>query len=266
MEFREVKLKISAIIVGFNESRLLAECFKGVNFCDEILYFDLGSSDGSLEIAKKNNVTIIKHDRVPLVEYIHAEYFKTTKNKWVLITDPDEVLGEPLRNEIFDFFNKEIPFDIGAINVPWCFYFKKHRLRGTQWGNVNKRVLLIHNDRFFLTTAVHNGRKLKDGFNHYDIIYNGSNFVHHYWMQDYKMLFEKHKRYLQYEGKSRYDNGYRTTLKFIFKTPFSSFFNCYYLKKGYKDYLIGFFLSLFWSWYETKANIELYKYQRKFYN
>ncbi len=55
------KIDISAIVVGFNESSLLPNCFQSIAFCKEINYFDLESSDNSVEIAatvfilKKNN-------------------------------------------------------------------------------------------------------------------------------------------------------------------------------------------------------------------
>lgn len=257
------KSPISAIIVGYNEAHLLSDCFEGINFCDEILYFDLGSTDNSCEIAKKFNVTLIPHTKVPLVEIIHTEFFSKTKHKWVLISDPDEVISQTLILDIQELFNNGIPEDVGAFFAPLIFFFKNYRLKGTNWGGINSRVLLIHNERFVFTNAVHSGRKLKDGFRSNEIKFNGKNFIYHYWMQSYKMLFEKHQRYLKHEGKARFEAGQRTRINSIILSPFNSFFECYYLKKGYKDGIVGIFLSLFWSWYQSKALIQLYRFEKK---
>jgi len=82
-------------------------------------------------------------------------------------------------------------------------------------------------------------------------------------MNSYKQLVEKHKRYIKQEGKSRYENGMRIKLRSILKTPYKSFKFCFYIKKAYKDGLLGLFLSFFWMWYSVSAEISLYKYQKK---
>lgn len=258
----ENKLPISAIIVGYNEADLLSNCFEGINFCDEILYIDLGSTDNSCEIVKKYNITLIHHSKVPLVEIIHTEFFTKTKHKWVLISDPDEVVSKTLSVEIQELFNRGIPEDVGAIFAPIIFFFKKQRLIGTNWGGVNSRVLLIHNERFVFSNLVHSGRKLREGFNFKYIDFKGTNFIYHYWMQSYKMLFAKHQRYLQHEGKARFESGQRTGIIPIIISPLSSFFECYFLNKGFKDGFVGLFLSLFWSWYQSKALFKLYRFEK----
>jgi glycosyltransferase involved in cell wall biosynthesis len=257
------KLPISAIVVGYNEGHLLSSCLKGIEFCSEILYFDLGSTDNSLEIARKKKAKLIKHDKVPIVEIIHSQYFKKTENKWILITDPDEVISDALKWEIEELFKNEIPSDVGAVIAPWVFFFKKHRLRGTSWGGINSRVLLVHNERFIFTSSVHSGRQLKEGYKYKNIELQENNFIYHYWMQSYKMLFEKHNRYLRHEGEARFNLGQRTSMKSIITSPFKFVIECYIYKKGYRDGLVGFFLSIFWSWYQTNALIELYKYTNR---
>jgi hypothetical protein len=77
-------------------------------------------------------------------------------------------------------------------------------------------------------------------------------------MQGYGSLLEKHLRYLKNEGSSRYNNGLRTSLKKIFLEPLTQFRYSYVTCNGYKDGLIGLFLSFFWAWYQTSALISLY--------
>ncbi|RWY49435.1 glycosyltransferase [Mucilaginibacter gilvus] len=258
------KLPVSAIIVGYNEAQLLAKAMTPLRFCDELLYFDLGSKDGSVAIAEQYGAQVIHHQRVDSCEWIHEKYATKTRNNWVLITDPDEVLSDELINEIKGIFNGDLPLDnIGAITAPWLFYFKNKRLTGTNWGGVNRRVLLVHNQRFEFKGLIHLGRKIRAGYLIYNIPFTGKNFIHHYWMASYGKLIEKHRRYLRNEGEARYVNGMRTTPSEIIKQPFRSFRNSYLSARGYKDGATGIFLSLFWAWYETSAKIRNYKDQRR---
>jgi glycosyltransferase involved in cell wall biosynthesis len=257
------KLPISAILVGYNEAKFLSSCFEGINFCDEILYFDLGSTDNSLEIAIKYGATIIQHERVLSCEWIHAKFADKTKHEWVLITDPDEVIDISLAQEINQLFNiKGIEKNVGAIMAPWIFYFRNKQLKGTPWGGTNKRVLLVNNKRFVFSAQIHVGRKLKDEYEYMDIPMKCHNVIHHYWMQGYHKLLEKHLRYLKNEGEARYNSGLRTSLKQILKEPLKAFKISFFSKQGYKDGLLGFSLSVFWAWYQTSAQMALYRYQK----
>lgn len=259
------KIPVSAVVVTFNEEKYLEKCLKSINFCEETIVIDLGSTDKSKQIAIDCGAKLIEHERVPVVEMIHSKIEEFVSNKWVLITDPDEITDASLANEIINTFNTKISLDskIGAVNVPCLFYYKQKRLKGTIWGGVNRRVYLVNTDRFEFSPGVHAGRKLKKGFESYSIKFTGSNAVHHYWMNSFKQLKEKHKRYIKQEGKARYENGKRTNIKNIIKIPYREFKKCFYTRKGYKDKLTGLFLSLFWVWYSLSAEISLLKFQKR---
>lgn len=259
------KIPVSAVVVTYNEEKYLEKCLNSINFCEEIVVIDLGSIDKSKQIAVKCGAKLIEHERVPVVEIIHSKIAEFVCNKWVLITDPDEVTDISLANEIVALFNTKILSDnkIGAVNVPCLFYYKGKKLTGTIWGGINGRILLVNTDRFTFTAGVHTGRKIKEGFDYYQIKYNETNVVHHYWMNSFKQLKNKHKRYIKQEGKTRYENGNRTNFKKIISIPYREFKRCFYSRKGYKDKFTGLFLSLFWVWYSLSAEISLLKYQRK---
>jgi glycosyltransferase involved in cell wall biosynthesis len=256
------KLDISAIVVGFNEAELLKSCLGSIDFCKEVLYFDLGSKDNSTQIAKDAGATVIHHEKVLGPEWIHSKFATSTTFDWVLITDPDEVVDIQLRLEIQLLLENGIAENIGAIKVPCLYYYKGKRLKGTPWGGLNKRFFLVHNKRFSFTPQVHVGRKLLPGYQEHDIN-DESQCVHHYWMRDFDMLLEKHKRYLKNEGEARFNEGYRTSYFKIAIAPFRQFYFSYITNKGYLDQWIGVSLSLFWAWYQTAASIKLMQVQRK---
>jgi len=258
------KLPISAIVVGYNEAKFLNVSLPRLNFCDEIIYFDLGSKDKSIEVAINNGAKVINHKRVPGCEWIHAEHYKNTKHNWVLITDPDEVLSRDLVTEIESLFLSEklLTKDIGCLTSPLIYHFKDKPLKGTIWGGIASRILLIHNERFNFKPLVHLGRELKSGYSNYSISFNGKNNINHYWMVGYGKLFEKHIRYLKNEGEARYSKGYRISFMSLLLKPLRAFQLSFMHEKGYKDGITGLFLSLFWAWYDTIASTKLYLYQR----
>lgn len=261
-----IKLKISAIVVGCNEADLLEDCLKSIQFCEEIVYVDLESTDFSLEIAKKLTTQIISHNKVPMVELIHEEYVRHLQNEWILIIDPDERVSINLYNDIQSLFHQGIEDSIGGIYVPCLFYFKSHPLKGTPWGGSNYRLLIFNKNRYLISGRVHAGRSVIEPYKDYFLPYKDGNVDHHYWMMSYSQLIEKHKRYLKLEPASRYNSGMRSSRKRAYYTPIREFRYAFIEKKGYKDGLIGIFLSFFWAWYQFKAEIGLYKHQKSIFS
>ncbi len=266
-ETKITKLPISAMLVGYNEEHLLLNCLNSISFCDEIIYIDLGSKDNSISIAKKYTNHIFTRELVPSGEYIHAEFVNYTKNDWVLFIDPDENVCLELQNEIiknFEYYNNSD--SIGAILVPWIFYFKRHKLKGTTWGGINKKYILANKKRFDFLPITHYGRKLKPEYSTYEIEINNkqSNVLNHYWMPSTSVFLRKHFRYLKKEGIDNYNMGYRFIgFKRLIKLPFKEFKYSFITKKGYRDLLLGFFLSIFWAFYKTHIMIDIFHIQKK---
>lgn len=257
------KLPISAIVTGYNEGYILEDCLKSISFCEEIKYVDQGSNDNSIEIAKKYCTEVIEHERVAIGEAIVAEYYRTEKNKWILTIDPDERISSELYSDIKAVMDKGISDNVGAVLVPCIYYYKKHPLKGTRWGGIHQRWLLFHKERCKMSGIVHAGRTILPPYEPYYIPYTEKNVDHHYWMLSFKQLLEKHKRYLNMEGESRNHMGFVASRKEILKRPWKAFIFCFFKSKGYKDGIYGFILSLFWAWYDTSAEIKLYKYQHR---
>lgn len=264
------KLPISVMIVGYNESRFLSNCFKSINFCNEIVYIDLGSTDNSLIIARAYASQIYLRSKVPSCEMIQTEIVNYLTNDWVIFIDPDEnvdvVLAEEIQARYLTFVKDD---KLGGVTVPWQFYFKRHKLKGTVWGGVNHKYLLVNRHRFSFDPVIHYGRKLKDDFIQYTIESNSAknNVLHHYWMEDFRVFVKKHLRYVRNEGKDKYDLGIRTSWKNVLLAPSKEFYRSFFTLKGYKDGFIGLALSVFWALYQSASLGSLYinqfKYNRK---
>ena len=259
------KLPISTVVVSCNEGHLLKMCLPSLQFCKQIIVVDLESNDNTQRVAKKYHAEVWKHDKVAVVEIVHHWIQDKVDFDWILITDPDEVVSLSLQSQIIELFNG-IDESVGAIRVPWIFYFGKKVLKGTPWGGIKTRILLIHRKRFTFYPYVHKGRILNEGFRNLTIKLNKDNVIKHYWMQGFFQLLKKHQRYLKVEGKTLYDCGNRTSITKIIYRPIKAFYFSFISKKGYADGLVGFLLSIFWAWYQTMCEIKLYNYSKELMN
>ena len=76
-------------------------------------------------------------------------------------------------------------------------------------------------------------------------------------------FIEKHRKYLKFEGETRFSNGKRTNIFKILKEPLKQFYYSYIKSRGFKDGVKGVALSILRSWYFTSAEVKLFIYQQK---
>lgn len=255
------KLPISALIVSYNEGDVLGNCLASINFCDEIVVYDLGSSDNSVDVAKKAGAKVKHHKRVPHAELIYANGLDKLKHDWVLVTDPDEEIDRKLRQEIIDGFT-DLSKNTAVVRAPMQYYFKRRPLRGTIWGGVSNRQLLVHRKRAYFRPLVNTPIAIKGKFKLFWWPHR-EGLIHHYWLSGYREFFSKHRRYLKREARARYERGERVGYFGLSLSPWRSFYDSFISKRGYLDGVTGFLLSLLWAWYNTSALIRLKGYQLK---
>jgi glycosyltransferase involved in cell wall biosynthesis len=260
-------LPISVMVAGCNEARFLKQCLESVSFCDEIIYIDLESADNSMEIASNYANKILQKEKkgYPSGEYVHAEIVNETSHNWVIFIDPDERIDAALTSKLREIFPVlQSSGSIGAVLVPWVFYFKNRQLRGTVWGGNNKKFLLVNKQRFDFLPITHYGRKLKEGFDCLEIDESAMGGVlHHYWTTSIRKFLDKHQRYLKKEGIDQYNAGLRVSAKSLLTIPFQEFKRSFVTSKGYRDGVVGLTLSIFWAYYKTYSAIDLFLIQRR---
>ena len=131
--------RICAIVHAYNEEAQIARCLDSAKWVDEILFIDTYSTDRTVEIARAYT------DRILQRSYINAA---TTKNwalehtpdcDWLLFLDADEVIDEPLRDEIKHVVMS--PKHVGyAVNI--LTHFGTQPSRSTYW-NPNYQIRLF---------------------------------------------------------------------------------------------------------------------------
>lgn len=87
---------ISAVLIVKDEGKVLDRCLSSLAGCDEIVVMDTGSTDQTMEIAKKHTSFVM---RTPPIEPFHFAEARNRADRlaqqdWILTIDADEILEE----------------------------------------------------------------------------------------------------------------------------------------------------------------------------
>lgn len=254
---RSSPLPVSALVTSRNEAAALARCLPTLAFCDELIVIDLESDDATADVAAACGARVIRHPPVPIAEWARAELAGEARHDWLLFIDPDEEIPPALRAEIEQLF-PTLGEDVGAVSGPRQYYFGKRALRGTIWGGVNKRRLLVRRSAVSLTPTIWGGTTILDGYREVEMPFTAETAIAHRWVTGYRDWIGKHVRYLRLEPVDRANAGEVTGLRAIARTPWQSFRECFLTRRGYLDGLTGLGLSLLWALFRTSAETALY--------
>lgn len=86
--------KISAVMIALNEEKVIGRCIKSLTGFDEIVVLDTGSTDKTLEVARKHGAAVYMRQPQSPFHFAEArnEANALAQNDWVLSIDCDEVL------------------------------------------------------------------------------------------------------------------------------------------------------------------------------
>jgi len=92
-------IQLSAIVIAKNEEPRIAKCLESLGFCDEIIVIDNGSTDKTLEIAKRHKALMIQVKETDFSSLRNVGKEKA-KGIWILYVDADEIVTPELKKEI----------------------------------------------------------------------------------------------------------------------------------------------------------------------
>ena len=109
-------LKVSVLLLTFNEAKTLPRCLAALDWCDDILVLDSGSTDGTVEIAERAGARVVQR---PFDNFAAQRNFGLKagafRHDWVLHLDADEVVTPTFRDRLLAL---EPSAGIDAYRVP----------------------------------------------------------------------------------------------------------------------------------------------------
>lgn len=232
-------MKISATIITLNEEHNIADCLASLDFADEIIVLDSGSSDKTEEICRNH----------PKVRFFSQEWqgygrqknraAELASNDWILNLDADERVSEQLRRSI----KQADTASFSAARMARENYFGKQWIRHCGWYPDFTTRLYDRKKCSFSERLVHESLETDGRVSTLD-----GNLRHYTYrsISDYIQRMDKYSTLaaleLQKAGKS-------TGIFSLILKPCATFMKMYVIRKGFMDGSIGLVLSLLYAQY-----------------
>jgi glycosyltransferase involved in cell wall biosynthesis len=122
-----VRQPVSAVVITLNEAENLERCLESIRWCDEIVVVDSGSTDATVEIARRYRASVSVR---PFTGYGEQKQFAVhqASHDWILSIDADEVITPLLREELTGLLARG-PHDLAGVEIPRTMVFLGREFR-----------------------------------------------------------------------------------------------------------------------------------------
>jgi glycosyltransferase involved in cell wall biosynthesis len=232
-----MKVKLSAVIITFNEERNIKRCLDSLSgVADEVVVVDSYSTDRTEEICRSYNAVFIKHRYRGMIEQKNWAILQAS-SPCILSLDADEALSDELKSSILHvkenwshdgyYFSRLTNYCGKWIRHTSWYPSRKLRLwdsRKGRWGGLNPHDMFILN------------RGASSCFLKGDIL--------HYSYYSVSGHLQQINSFTSIQARSYYEHGRRVYLFTITIRPFWRFLKDYIFLRGFLDGFYGFVISV----------------------
>ncbi len=232
--------KLSVIVLTKNEENNIFSCLNSLDFSDEIILIDSGSTDNTINIARQfSNVKIYETEWLGFSKTKELGVNKVSGD-WILWIDADEVVTDDLKQEWSKFSNTNDMSRIGAISISRKTFFLRHFIKHSGWYPENI-VRFFHKDR-----AIFNGKILHEGLevNSNFTTHQFSSSILHYSYTSLSQYFSKMNQYGYLGAQELIRKKRNISLIMIILSPLWAFIKNFLFKKGFLDGFLGLVICI----------------------
>ena len=227
-------VRLSVVIITFNEERNLARCLDSVkDIADELVVIDSYSADKTVAIAQSYNARIIQH---PFEGYGEQKNFATehASNDWILSLDADEALTPELKNSIIEI-KKDPKLDVYEMHriTNYCGKWIKH----CGWYPDSQTRLYNRTKGKWEEKKVHEYWRLDNEADPKGVLKGD---LLHYSFTSVSEHLKKIEKYSELGAEEAAEAGKEATLLKVILYPKWRFFNDYIIQLGFLDGFYGF--------------------------
>lgn len=232
---------ISVTIITLNEQKNIRRCLESVNWADEIVVVDCGSSDDTISICEEYGARVFKHNWKGYAEQKNWAIEQATGD-WILSLDADEEVTPELACEIEVVLSSENPAD--AYSIPRRNLFLGRWMRHGGWYPDYQLRLFRRGRGTFKLVPLHECIVIHGKSVRIDRL--KSNILHHTYPSVHEFI-ERMDRYTTIEGQSvATHNIHRAILAVRILIAFPlKFAEVYVWKCGWRDGFHGFIAAMF---------------------
>ena len=226
---------LTLVVITKNAAKCLENCLKSADWIENKIVVDSGSSDNTVDIAKRAGANVIHQEWLGFGPQKQFAVMQAPTD-WVLCLDADEFLSQELSQSLKSLFEQNELLD--AYKFPRSNKFLGRFLkRGEGYPDWSLRLFnktkarwsddLVHEK----VVAIGSG-PLKVGKLSGDLMHESGESISHY--------IEKQNRYTDIQAQLMIEKGVKVTGSRLIFSPFMRFVKFYFIKRGFLDGLPGF--------------------------
>jgi glycosyltransferase involved in cell wall biosynthesis len=234
-------MKISAVIIAFNEEDKIGDAIRSVDWADEVLVIDSESTDRTREIAEELGARVINR---PWPGFSAQKQFGTdnAENDWIFSLDADERVSPELRAEIEKLKGGSTDPAAAGYRIPRLAFYMGRPIRHSGWYPDWQLRLFDRRRGKWKDVLVHESVEMEAGA----VVERLKGDILHY---SFASPAEHHemigKRYAPLAARQMFERGRKTSRFKIATAGPTAFLSSYVLKAGFFDGLPGYCIARF---------------------
>ncbi len=244
---------ISVVISAWNEEVKIERTLSSVAWADEIIFIDNGSTDKTVDLAKKFTKKIFHRPNNPMLNVNKNFGFSKATGDWILCLDADEVVTPELKNEIIGTVNNKQK----SVNGYWIprknIIFGKWIEHGLWWPDQQLRLFRRGFGKF-PEKHVHEYISVEGGTDSLK-----ETMTHYNYESISQYLRKLDELYTENEVANLLSANYQIAWYDAVRFPVSDFLKVYFAQQGYKDGLHGLVLALLQAFYSLVVFAKLWE-------
>lgn len=226
---------LSVVIITQNEEHNIRRCLESVQFADEIVVLDSGSTDQTIHLAKQYTEKVYVNQDWKGYGLQKQRALSYATGDWVLNLDADESVGEPLKEAILRIMASN-QADAYCVPIQMNFYGKKLRYASSPSRHIRlfKRAgaeyshHIVHEKIILPETARIDKLSVP---------------IEHHCYRNLSHALDKMNRYSSYSATIRLSERKTRTLTQALLSSVWMFFRCFIVQRGFMDGRAGFVLA-----------------------
>jgi glycosyltransferase involved in cell wall biosynthesis len=234
-----VSVKISAVIISYNEEKNIGDAIRSVDWADEVLVVDSESTDRTRDIAGSLGARVVVN---PWPGFSQQKQFAADKaaNEWIFSLDSDERVSTALKDELLEVIKVDPLAD--GYRIPRRSYYMGRAIKHGGWYPDLQLRLFDRTKGRWNGRTIHESvqmdpgsevRNLRSDLLHYSV----ESPAHHN-----KMIAE---RYAPLGARTMFEEGRQTSHLKAVSSGLFAFVRAYFLKLGILDGFPGFCIAYF---------------------
>lgn len=229
-----MKPSLSIIIITKNSAKTIERCLTSVQFADEIIVLESGSTDGTVSLCQQYTSHVFQTDWPGFGIQKNRALEKATK-EWVFSIDSDEWISDALRKEIIGTLQNPI---YSVYQMPRCNQYCGQWMR---FGDVGRdKVIRL----FKRGSAKFNDNIVHESLQTTESIGTLKSPLMHCAFHSIEELLITMNRYSTLSAEMRFQQGKKTSFMKAICSSVWAFLKAYFFRLGFLDGKMGFIVAI----------------------